>query len=163
VSQPLIQFLQQDKIRPNRPIHGLEDVRLGIGQTLLFKRCVWGQLKAGLALPSRGCALFGIAPSRSTVDAGIGHSSSAVLESVSDLQRFLAEALSALGVLPGLLQAGSLVLSEFLQSIGKVENVAESGTLDEPFGEDWELFIANFLIDAPETARSYGSGVTAID
>src|ERR1700738_2735503 len=88
-----------------------------IGQTLLLIRYVWWQLKAGLALPSRGCALFGIAPSRSTVDAGIGHSSSAVLESVSDLQRFLAEALSALGVLPGLLQAGSLVLSEFLQSI----------------------------------------------
>src|SRR5208337_2702172 len=64
-----------------------EDIHPGIGQTLLLKRYVWRQLKAGLALPSGRCALFGIAPSRSTVDAGIGHSWSAVLESVSDLPR----------------------------------------------------------------------------
>ena len=39
----------------------------------------------------------------------------------------------------GLLQAGSLVLSEFFQSIGKVENVSESGTLHKTFEEDWQL------------------------
>src|SRR5271165_1745026 len=67
------------------------------------------------------------------------------------------------GILPSLLQAGSLVLSEFFQSIGKVENIAESGTLYEAFGEHWQLFIANFLIDAPETSCSYRGRVTAID
>jgi hypothetical protein len=37
-----------------------DDVRPGIGQALLLERYVWWQPKAGLAFPSRGCALFAI-------------------------------------------------------------------------------------------------------
>src|ERR1700730_1095522 len=70
---------------------------------------------------------------------------------------------NGVGILPSLLQAGSLFFCEFFQSIGKVENVAESGTLYEAFGEHRQLFIANFLIDAPETPCSYRGRVTAID
>ena len=65
-----------------------------------------------------------------------------------------------MSIVPGLVQARSLVFCEFFQSIGKVENVPESGTLYETFGEDRQLFIAYFLVDPAKAAGGYGGGLT---
>src|SRR5208282_3209590 len=77
------------KMRPNSPSTRRRKTYAQAPNRRCFflKRYIWWQLKAGLAVPSRECALYDIASSRSTVDAGTDHFSYAVLESVSDLSR----------------------------------------------------------------------------
>src|SRR5271166_1466461 len=75
------------KMRPNSPSTRCRKTYVQADSRCFSKDTSGGDPKAGLVLPSRGCAVFGTAPSRSTMDARIAHSSSTTLERVSDLPR----------------------------------------------------------------------------